>query len=235
MVVFLKIDMSNSEQLIIAIDGFSSCGKSTLAKDLAKKLNYIYIDSGAMYRAVTLYCIQNNLINGTVVEEGELRSKINDISISFQVDENTGRSKTFLNKQLVEDEIRRIEVSEKVSIVSKIGFVREFLVDKQREIGKNKGIVMDGRDIGTVVFPDADYKFFVTAKVDVRAKRRFNELLEKNEEVDFEEIKKNIEERDYLDQNREISPLRKADDAIILDNSEMTVVEQLEWVLERLK
>jgi len=226
--------MTKTNKLIIAIDGFSSCGKSTLAKDLAKKLNYIYIDSGAMYRAVTLFCLQQKLLNGENVLADELKGKMNDIHISFQVDEKTGNSKTYLNDVLVEDEIRRIDVSDKVSIVSKIGFVREFLVEKQREIGKNKGIVMDGRDIGTVVFPEADYKFFVTADVDVRAQRRYKELIEKGQKVQLEEIKKNIEDRDHHDQNREISPLKKANDAIILDNSYMTINEQLEWVLEKI-
>lgn len=226
--------MTNTNKLIIAIDGFSSCGKSTLAKDLAKKLNYIYIDSGAMYRAVTLFCLQQKLLNGETVLEDELKRRMKDIHITFQVDEKTGNSKTYLNDVLVEDEIRRIDVSEKVSIVSKIGFVREFLVEKQREIGKNKGIVMDGRDIGTVVFPEADYKFFVTADVDVRAHRRFKELTGKGQNVQLEEIKKNIEDRDHHDQNRDISPLKKAEDAIVLDNSYMTINEQLVWVLNKI-
>lgn len=227
--------MNILDKLIIAVDGFSSCGKSTLAKDLAKKLNYIYIDSGAMYRAITLYCLQNNLIDGDHVFIDELKSKIKDIDITFHVDEKSGKSNTHLNGVLVEEEIRKITVSEKVSIVSKIGFVREYLVEKQREIGKNKGIVMDGRDIGTVVFPNADFKFFVTADVEVRAQRRFKELSEKGQDVNLEEIKKNIEERDYLDQNRDISPLKKAEDAIILDNSFMTIDEQLNWVLEKVE
>lgn len=226
--------MTNTNKRTIAIDGFSSCGKSTLAKDLAKKLNYIYIDSGAMYRAVTLFCLQEDLIVGNEVLIDQLKEKINAIDIAFQTDEHTGESTTYMNGVCVEDKIRQIDVSDKVSIVSKIGFVRSFLVEKQREIGKNKGIVMDGRDIGTVVFPHADYKFFVTADVDVRAERRYKELKAKKQDVHFDEIKKNIEERDYLDQNREISPLKQADDAIVLDNSHMSIPEQLEWVLKRI-
>jgi CMP/dCMP kinase len=206
-----------------------------LAKDLAKKLNYIYIDSGAMYRSVTLFCIQQNLIQEETVILDELRSKMKQINITFKVDESNGKSNTYLNGVLVEDKIRKIDVSNKVSIVSKIGFVREFLVDKQREIGKNRAIVMDGRDIGTVVFPQADYKFFVTADVDVRAQRRYKELHEKGQNVNLEEIKQNIENRDYIDQNREISPLRKADDAIVLDNSYMTIDEQLNWVVDKIE
>jgi CMP/dCMP kinase len=225
--------MDISNKLIIAIDGFSSCGKSTLAKDLAKKLNYIYIDSGAMYRAITLFCIQNSLIEDDKVDELKLKSLIHSIHIEFKVNQGNGNSETYLNGELVEDEIREIEVSQNVSLVSKIGFVREYLVELQREIGKNKGIVMDGRDIGTVVFPNADYKIFVTAQVDVRADRRFKELSKKGVQVNYEEIKKNIEERDYIDQNRDISPLKKADDAIMLDNSHMTVEEQLEWAIQQ--
>ncbi len=224
----------NNKKLIIAIDGFSSCGKSTVAKDLAKKLNYIYIDSGAMYRAVTLFCLKNNIIKNKIINEQELNSLINNINITFEYNNNTDKAETFLNGTNVEDEIRNIEVSENVSAISKIKFVRENLVKQQQDLGKNKAIVMDGRDIGTTVFPNADLKIFMTADVDVRAERRYKELTNKGLNVSIEEIKDNIKNRDYLDQNREISPLRKADDAIVLDNSYLTKTEQLEWILYKI-
>ncbi|RLD63761.1 MAG: (d)CMP kinase [Bacteroidetes bacterium] len=226
--------MNNNTKKIIAIDGFSSCGKSTVAKDLAKKLNYLYIDSGAMYRAVTLFCLRNNIINENNIDEEKLKSLINNIKISFRYNTKTGQPETYLNGNNVEDEIRNVEVSENVSSISKIKFVRENLVKQQQELGKNKAIVMDGRDIGTTVFPNADLKIFMTADVDVRAQRRFKELSEKGQNVSIEEIRNNIKNRDYLDQNREISPLKKADDAIILDNSHLTKEEQLAWILDKI-
>lgn len=220
------------KKITIAIDGFSSCGKSTMAKDLAKEIGYIYIDSGAMYRAVTLYCLENSLFNsdGSVNSE-ELEKHINDISVSFCLNEKTLKPETFLNGVNVESKIRTMEVSSRVSLVAALGFVREALVILQQEMGKSKGIVMDGRDIGTVVFPDAELKIFVTASAEIRAKRRYDELMAKGQEVSFDEILKNVEERDRIDQTRAVSPLRKADDAIVLDNSNMTVEEQKAWLI----
>lgn len=220
------------KKITIAIDGFSSCGKSTMAKDLAKEIGYIYIDSGAMYRAVTLYCLENSLFNsdGSVNSE-ELEKHINDISVSFCLNEETLKPETFLNGVNVESKIRTMEVSSRVSLVAALGFVREALVKLQQEMGKSKGIVMDGRDIGTVVFPDAELKIFVTASAEIRAKRRYDELMAKGQEVSFDEILKNVEERDRIDQTRAVSPLRKADDAIVLDNSKMTVEEQKAWLI----
>ncbi len=220
------------KKITIAIDGFSSCGKSTMAKDLAKEIGYIYIDSGAMYRAVTLYCLENSLFNsdGSVNSE-ELEKHINDISVSFCLNEATLKPETFLNGVNVESKIRTMDVSSRVSLVAALGFVREALVKLQQEMGKSKGIVMDGRDIGTVVFPDAELKIFVTASAEIRAKRRYDELMAKGQEVTFDEILKNVEERDRIDQTRDVSPLRKADDAIVLDNSNMTLKEQKEWLI----
>jgi cytidylate kinase len=217
-------------KLIIAIDGYSSCGKSTFARAIAEELNYIYIDSGAMYRTVTLYCMRRNFIgNGGVNTEGIL-SELNDINIDFVYNSDTNIYETFLNSENVETEIRSMEVSAHVSRISQVPEVRSRLVELQREIGASRGIVMDGRDIGTVVFPDADIKIFMTATADIRAKRRFDELKEKGILIDFEEIKRNIIARDIADENRDISPLRRADDAVILDNSRMNVGEQMSWV-----
>ncbi|MDQ1296284.1 MAG: Cytidylate kinase [Bacteroidota bacterium] len=218
------------KKLIIAIDGYSSCGKSTFARVIAKELCYIFIDSGAMYRAVTLYCLRRGFIGyGKPDMEGILR-ELQDIHIEFVYNPDIDEYETFLNSENVEKEIRGIEVSTHVSRISQISEVRSRMVELQRQIGVFKGIVMDGRDIGTVVFPDADLKIFMTASVDIRAKRRFDELKNKGIEVDFEEIKRNIIARDIADENRDISPLRRADDAIILDNSRMTVGEQMVWV-----
>lgn len=218
-------------KIIIAIDGFSSCGKSTMAKDLAKEIGYIYIDSGAMYRAVTLYCLRNNLFNDDGgIDAVALEKHIGDIKISFRLNDITSRPETLLNGENVETEIRTMEVSSKVSIVAALGFVREALVKLQQEMGKNKGIVMDGRDIGTVVFPDAELKIFVIASAEIRAKRRYDELTAKGQTVSYEEILANVVERDRIDQTREVSPLRKADDAIVLDNSDMSIPEQKIWL-----
>ena len=219
-----------NKKLIIAIDGYSSCGKSTFAKSVARELNYIFIDSGAMYRAVTLYCMRHNYINGAEVNVAAIVSEVNNIFIDFIYNPDISEYETFLNSENVEKEIRSMEVSAHVSRISQIHQVRARLVELQREIGVQKGIVMDGRDIGTVVFPDADIKIFMTASVDIRAKRRFDELKVGGISVDYEEIKRNIIARDIADENRDISPLRRADDAIILDNSRMTVDEQMVWI-----
>lgn len=220
------------KKITIAIDGFSSCGKSTMAKDLAKEIGYIYIDSGAMYRAVTLYSIENGLFNGKEVDTARLKELIGQISITFQLDEQTGRPRTQLNGKDVEDRIRTMEVSSRVSIIAAIDFVREYLVTQQQEMGKAKGIVMDGRDIGTTVFPDAELKIFVTASSEIRAERRYKELQEKGEKADFDEILANVKERDHIDQTRAVSPLRRADDAILLDNSHLTLAEQKAWLIK---
>ena len=220
------------KKITITIDGFSSCGKSTMAKDLAKEIGYIYIDSGAMYRAVTLYSIENGLFNGKEVDTARLKEQIGQISITFQLDEQTGRPRTQLNGKDVEDRIRTMEVSSRVSIIAAIDFVREYLVTQQQEMGKAKGIVMDGRDIGTTVFPDAELKIFVTASPEIRAERRYKELQEKGEKADFDEILANVKERDHIDQTRAVSPLRRADDAILLDNSHLTLAEQKAWLIK---
>ena len=221
------------KKITIAIDGLSSCGKSTMAKDLAKRIGYIYVDTGAMYRAVTLYALRNNLFNeDDSIEIEELEKKMDEINIHFLFNEETGRPDTYLNGELVEKEIRSMEVSNQVSAIAAIPFVRTAMVDQQQKMGKEKGIVMDGRDIGTVVFPDAELKVFVMASAEVRAKRRYDELKGKGMEADYDDILKNVQDRDYLDSHREVSPLRQADDAIVLDNSEMTIDEQNEWLYQ---
>lgn len=218
------------KKLIIAIDGYSSCGKSTFAKAIAKELSYLYVDSGAMYRAVTLYCMRRGFIeDGKPDMEGILR-ELKDIHIEFVYNPDIGESETFLNCENVEKEIRGLEVSAHVSRISQIHQIRSRMVELQRQIGVFRGIVMDGRDIGTVVFPDADLKIFMTASVDIRAKRRYDELRSKGMDVNLKEIRNNIVARDITDENRDISPLRRADDAIVLDNSRMTVEEQMLWV-----
>lgn len=222
------------KKITIAIDGFSSCGKSTMAKDLAKEIGYIYIDSGAMYRAVTLYCLQNGLFDKeNNIDTDRLEQEMDRIHISFKFNKETGRPDTYLNGTKVEDQIRGMEVSSRVSHVSAIPFVREALVRQQQAMGNEKGIVMDGRDIGTTVFPNAELKIFVTASPEIRAQRRFDELKAKGEEPVFDEILENVKQRDYIDQNREVSPLRKAEDAITLDNSNMTIAEQKKWLYEQ--
>lgn len=225
---------SNKKCLTIAVDGYSSCGKSTFAKEIARRLNYKYIDSGAMYRAVTLLCIKNNIISRDKFDIKALELLITETDIDFRFMETRNRHETFLNGKNVEDEIRTAGVSDYVSQVSEIGQVRGKMVNIQRRHGKEGGIVMDGRDIGTVVFPEADLKIFMTARAEVRAERRYKELKEKGVDADFEAVKKNIEKRDYIDTNRNISPLKKATDAIVLDNSDMTVQEQMEWFEELL-
>ena len=222
------------KKITIAIDGYSSCGKSTMAKELAKKVGYIYVDTGAMYRAVTLYAMRNNLFDaeGNVLADA-LKDAMPQIKVSFRLNEETGRPDTYLNDERVEDIIRSIEVSNNVSKVAAIPFVREAMVEQQRAMGKEKGIVMDGRDIGTTVFPDAELKIFVTASAEVRAQRRYDELKAKGMPADYEDILKNVQERDYIDSHREVSPLRKADDALYLDNSNMTIAEQNEWIMDK--
>lgn len=222
----------SDEKIIIAIDGHSSCGKSTMAKSLARKLGYIYIDTGAMYRAVTLYALRKGWISGNGVDEKKIIEGVDSINISFKWDETSEKNTTFMNGENVEDEIRELEVSQYVSLVSAIAEVREEMVKQQRENGKNKGVVMDGRDIGTVVFPEAELKIFMTASPGIRAQRRYLELKEKGVDVNFEEILKNVLERDKIDSGRKVSPLKKAEDAILLDNSDLTREEQLQRVLE---
>lgn len=221
------------KKIVIAIDGHSSCGKSTMAKELAKKVGYIYVDTGAMYRAVALYCMRNNMLDaeGNVLAD-KLKEAMPQVNVSFRLNEETGRPDTYLNGERVENIIRSIEVSNNVSKVAAIPFVREAMVEQQRAMGREKGIVMDGRDIGTTVFPQAELKIFVTASAEVRAQRRYDELKKKGMPADYEEILKNVQERDYIDSHREVSPLRKADDALYLDNSNMTIDEQNEWLMD---
>ena len=215
--------------MIIAVDGYSSSGKSTFAKAIARKLGYLYIDSGAMYRAVTLYSLQKGIIKDRTIDLKELSLHLDRIKIEFRLNRQTGRNETYLNGQNVEEGIRGIRVSDHVSEISRIKFVRKKMVEFQQEMGRDKGIVMDGRDIGTVVFPDAELKIFMTAGIEVRAERRYKELVEKGMEVSYEEVRENIVKRDRIDENREESPLRKAEDAIVLDNSHMTPEEQMVW------
>jgi cytidylate kinase len=230
------------KKITIAIDGHSSCGKSTMAKDLAREVGYVYVDTGAMYRSVTLYALRNGIFKEVrdkgqevrdVIDEEALRRQMPNIKISFKFNAETGRPDTYLNGELVEQDIRTMEVSSHVSPIATLAFVREAMVAQQQQMGKDKGVVMDGRDIGTVVFPDAELKIFVTASAEVRAQRRYDELKGKGMEADFDEILKNVQERDYIDSHREVSPLKKAADAILLDNSQMTIAEQKEWLMQR--
>ena len=218
------------KKIVIAIDGYSSCGKSTFAKAIAKELNYIYIDSGAMYRTVTLYSMRKGFIKNGIPYKPGIINDLDNIKIDFIYNPDIGEFEIHLNSENVEKEIRSIEVSSHVSAVSTIPEVRTRMVALQREIGAQKGIVMDGRDIGTVVFPDAELKIFMTASADIRAKRRHDEMTGKGLKVSFEEVRRNIVSRDITDENRDISPLRRADDAVVLDNSRMTVEEQMIWV-----
>ena len=222
------------KKITIAIDGFSSCGKSTMAKDLAREIGYIYIDSGAMYRAVTLYCLENGLfLADGQIDTGRLEREMDHIRISFRLNPETGRPDTCLNGQNVEDRIRTMEVSARVSPVAALPFVRQALVAQQQEMGREKGIVMDGRDIGTTVFPDAELKVFVTASPEIRARRRYDELKAKGQPADYADILANVKQRDDIDQHRAVSPLRRADDALLLDNGEMSIAKQKEWLLEQ--
>lgn len=221
------------KKITIAIDGFSSCGKSTMAKDLAREIGYIYIDSGAMYRAVTLYSIENGIFDGDTIDTEKLKHRMKDIHISFRIDPETGRPNTYLNDVNVENKIRTMEVSSKVSPISALDFVRSAMVEQQQAMGREKGIVMDGRDIGTTVFPDAELKIFVTATPEIRAQRRYDELKAKGQEASFDEILENVKQRDYIDQNRKVSPLKKADDALLLDNTELTIPQQKKWLFDQ--
>ena len=222
------------KKIIVAIDGYSSCGKSTMAKDLAREIGYIYVDTGAMYRAVTLYALRGGLFrpDGTI-KEAELKACMGNIGISFKLNTGTGRPDTYLNGECVEQAIRTMEVSAHVSPIAALPFVRRALVAQQQAMGREKGIVMDGRDIGTAVFPDAELKVFVTASTEVRAQRRYDELKAKGMEADFDSILKNVQERDYIDSHRAVDPLRRADDALELDNSNMTIEEQKAWLLQK--
>ena len=224
-----------NHKIIVAIDGHSSCGKSTIARALAAKLGYIFIDSGAMYRAVTLFALRNNLISDGEVNREELIDSLPEIKIEFRYNPELHKSEMFLDGENVEEEIRQLPVSQNVSPVATITEVRQAMVKLQRKLGENKGIVMDGRDIGTVVFPEAELKLFVTASTEIRAKRRFDELTAKGETVSFDEILENIQERDRIDTTRSVSPLRKADDALVLDNSYLSRKEQLDWVIAKVK
>lgn len=229
--IYKQITMN---KINIAIDGVSSSGKSTMAKDLAAKIGYLYIDSGAMYRAVTLYCLQNNTVrDDKTIDEEKLKDQLHHINIEFKLNPETGRPDTYLNGKNVEKEIRGMEVSSLVSPVSAIGFVRKEMVKQQQEMSQQKGVVMDGRDIGTVVFPDAELKLFITASPEIRAKRRMDELRMKgNKDTTYEEVLENIKYRDHHDRNRKESPLRKADDAVELDNSTTNIEEQLQWAID---
>lgn len=221
------------KKIIVAIDGYSSCGKSTMAKDLAREVGYIYVDTGAMYRAVTLFAMRNNLFDSEGnVEAERLEQLMPQVQIAFKLNAETGRPEVCLNGEVVEREIRSLEVSQHVSPVAALPFVRAKLVEQQQAMGREKGIVMDGRDIGTVVFPDAELKIFVTATAQIRAMRRYKELQTKGMPADFDDILKNVEERDYIDTHRATSPLRQADDALVLDNSNLTIAEQKQWLMK---
>lgn len=223
------------KKITIAIDGHSSCGKSTMAKDLARRLGYVYIDTGAMYRAVTLFAMRHHLIANGQVDAAKLQEEMGNIHISLRLNPETQRPDTYLNGECVEREIRTMEVSRHVSLIAALPFVRSAMVEMQREMGKEKGVVMDGRDIGTVVFPHAELKIFVTASAEVRAQRRYDELTAKGEKCNYEEILENVKERDHIDSTRETSPLRQAEDAIVLDNTHMTIPEQENWLMEEYK
>ncbi|MCE8182596.1 (d)CMP kinase [Porphyromonas gingivalis] len=223
-----------TDPIIIAIDGHSSCGKSTMAKDLARAIGYIYVDTGAMYRAVTLYSIRRGLWKDGVLDTETLRDEMSDVRITFRLNAETGLPETYLNGENVEQDIRSMEVSAKVSPIATLDFVREAMVREQQAMGKSKGIVMDGRDIGTTVFPEAEMKIFVTALPHVRAQRRLDELHAKGDATTtFDDVLANIEERDRIDSTRAVSPLRQAEDALVLDNSHMTIPQQKAWLLER--
>ena len=228
--------MNNDElcmkKIVIAIDGHSSCGKSTMAKALAREVGYIYVDTGAMYRAVTLFALRQGLFNADgTVKATELEQLMPQVEVSFKLDEQSKLPLVHLNGECVENEIRGLEVSSHVSPVAALPFVRAAMTAQQQRMGRDKGIVMDGRDIGTVVFPDAELKIFVTASAEVRAQRRYDELKSKGQEVDYDDILKNVQERDYIDSHREVAPLRQADDAVLLDNSDMTIAEQQQWLM----
>lgn len=223
-----------TKKIIVAIDGHSSCGKSTMAKDLAREVGYIYVDTGAMYRAVTLFALREGLFaaDGSI-DEARLQTLMPQVSVSFRLDEATRLPIVQLNGEDVENEIRTLEVSSRVSPIAALPFVREALTRLQQQMGEAKGIVMDGRDIGTVVFPQAELKIFVTASAEVRARRRYDELTAKGQCVTYEDILANVQERDYIDSHRAVAPLRQADDALVLDNSLLTIPEQKEWLMQQ--
>lgn len=220
------------KKITIALDGHSSCGKSTMAKVLAREIGYIYVDTGAMYRTVTLFALRNGVFSGEQLDAERLAALMPQLEVSFKLDPETNLPLAMLNGEVVEQEIRTMEVSSRVSPVAALPFVREAMTAMQQRMGEQKGIVMDGRDIGTVVFPQAELKIFVTASAEVRAQRRYDELKAKGENVTFEEILKNVQERDYIDSHREVAPLRQAEDALVLDNSNMTREEQNQWLLD---
>ena len=222
------------KKIVIAIDGYSSCGKSTMAKDLAREVGYIYVDTGAMYRAVTLFAMRNGVFDANDnIDEARLKALLPDVKLTFKLNSETKLPEVCLNGECVERDIRTLEVSQHVSPIAALPFVREKLVEQQQAMGKEKGIVMDGRDIGTVVFPDAELKIFVTASAEIRAQRRFKELEAKGMPANFYEILQNVEQRDYIDTHRETSPLRQADDALVLDNSHLTIADQKVWLMEK--
>ena len=222
------------KKITIAIDGHSSCGKSTMAKALARKIGYVYVDTGAMYRAVTLYALRHGMIDAEGrVDEQTLEASMDQVKVSFTLNAETRIPETCLNGENVEHDIRGMEVSAHVSAIAALPFVRRVMEAQQKAMGRDKGIVMDGRDVGTVLFPDAELKIFVTATAEVRARRRYNELKAKGMDADYDEILKNVQQRDYIDSHREVSPLRKADDALELDNSNITLQQQDEWLMQR--
>lgn len=222
------------KKIVIAIDGYSSCGKSTMAKDLAREVGYIYVDTGAMYRAVTLFAMRNGVFDAEGnIDEARLKALLPDVKLTFKLNSETKLPEVCLNGECVERDIRTLEVSQHVSPIAALPFVREKLVEQQQAMGKEKGIVMDGRDIGTVVFPDAELKIFVTASAEIRAQRRFKELEAKGMPANFDDILQNVEQRDYIDTHRETSPLRQADDALVLDNSHLTIADQKVWLMEK--
>ena len=222
------------KKIVIAIDGYSSCGKSTMAKDLAREVGYIYVDTGAMYRAVTLFAMRNGVFDADDnINEARLKALLPDVKLTFKLNSETKLPEVCLNGECVERDIRTLEVSQHVSPIAALPFVREKLVEQQQAMGKEKGIVMDGRDIGTVVFPDAELKIFVTASAEIRAQRRFKELEAKGMPANFDEILQNVEQRDYIDTHRKTSPLRQADDALVLDNSHLTIADQKVWLMEK--
>ncbi len=227
--------MKDIQSIIIAIDGHSSCGKSTVSRDLAKLLKIAYIDTGAMYRAVTLFALNQKLIQNGEIDEEQLKARLDEVVVEFRAHPETGETQMWLNDRNVEKEIRSLEVSRMVSPVSTLKFVREKLVQIQRHLGEKGGVVLDGRDIGTVVFPNAHLKIFMTASQEIRAERRFKEMKEKNIEFSYDEVLENVAERDHIDTTRKESPLRQADDALVLDNSHLTREEQLQWILDRLR
>lgn len=233
--IFVRVMKKENKTLVVAVDGYSSTGKSTVAKLVAARLGLTYIDTGAMYRVVTLVALRRGLISSGKVDEEKLQGILEDIRISFKYKSESGFYETYLNGECVENEIRGMEVSNQVSIIAAIGFVREFLVGQQREMGRREDVIMDGRDIGSVVFPDAAVKFFMTASPEVRAMRRFKELTGKGEAVTYEEVEANVRKRDYIDSHREVSPLVQTGDAVVIDNSRMTIEEEVELMIGKIR